>query len=167
MFAYCLNNPVNCYDPSGNAAFWTSTGDWNPLHSGYYGIGGAGGGGSGKSGYKDILEEIAGRTKKVSGAVASAAEYCADVYSDYQASQQLEAEMMMNAGIEMYRYLDDNGVISVGKSSYQSYKAATEFKIAAAYLLAPIPSPADEMFAIGHAIKGVYHLYMGIIEVFE
>ena len=44
MFAYCNNNPANCYDPSGMATFWTSTGDVNPLLSGYYGFGGGGGG---------------------------------------------------------------------------------------------------------------------------
>jgi hypothetical protein len=42
MFAYCNNNPANCHDPSGMASFWTSTGDVNPLLSGYYGFGGGG-----------------------------------------------------------------------------------------------------------------------------
>ncbi|MBO5891657.1 MAG: RHS repeat-associated core domain-containing protein [Oscillospiraceae bacterium] len=46
MFAYCKNNPVNYADPSGNAAFWTTTGDVNPFLAltSYLGSGGGGGG---------------------------------------------------------------------------------------------------------------------------
>ena len=51
MFAYCLNNPVNCYDPGGTAAISYCNGDRNPLFIGYIGIGGGGGGGSIGGGY--------------------------------------------------------------------------------------------------------------------
>lgn len=116
MFAYCLNNPVNCYDPSGNAAFWTSTGDWNPLHSGYYGIGGAGGGGSGKSGYKDIIDELSDKTNKTLDTIGSVADDCWDAYVQghyWQQEVQMQEARAKNELIQkmangVYDYVTDS-----------------------------------------------------------
>ena len=45
MFAYCLNSPVNSFDPQGTSTISVTDGDRNPLFIGHYGLGGGGGGG--------------------------------------------------------------------------------------------------------------------------
>ena len=57
---------------------------------------------------------------------------------------------------------DEAGVIDIGMASYHSIQATRSFKKAIAYAVAPIPTPADEGFAIGYALKGVYHLIRSI-----
>ena len=54
---------------------------------------------------------------------------------------------------------DEAGVIDIGMTGYNSYKAASSFKNAIAYFVAPIPSPIDEAFAIGYMLICVYHLF--------
>ena len=172
MFAYCLNNPVNCYDPSGNAAFWTSTGDWNPLHSGYYGIGGAGGGGSGKSGYKDIIDEFSDKTNKTLDTIGSVADDCWDAYVQGHYWQQEEQMRQDSAMMELVKYVrstyevtQDTAVAKYGKGVLKVRKGVNWVKEGATYILVPCPTIADDLIGMGFVVAGVVYATAGVTEV--
>ena len=103
MFAYCNNNPVNGYDPSGIATFWTSTGDVNPLLSGYYGFGGGGGGGV--SCYQDLGAPLSNFFNTVGGIINNTSEQkvLADLQSKgisvYKGTPVLRADWMEGAAL--------------------------------------------------------------------
>lgn len=52
-------------------------------------------------------------------------------------------------------------------TAYVLANAANHAKIAVAYLVAPIPTPADEYFAAWHAAKAMYCLVMAGISGME
>ncbi len=168
MFAYCINNPATCMDPTGTLCVFAFMGDYRTqsiLTTG--GGGGCGGisgyGGSGGSGYKDIIDELSDITDKALDAVGAVAEDCWDAYMRgynlQQETQMQETQMMINAAMDVYSYLDETGTISFAMVCVNSVNAARSFQIAAVYLAAPIPTPIDEAFAIGYVLKGLYHLY--------
>ena len=170
MFAYCLNNPANFLDSEGSSAICVTNGDRNPLLIGHIGLGGGGGGGyggSGNSGYKDIIEEISDKTNKALGAIGAAAEDCWDAYMRAQNAQMQEAQLMLDGATGIYNYLDENKIISNIKWGANTVNAASHAKIAVAYLVAPIPTPADEYFAAWHAAKAMYCLVMAGISGME
>jgi len=171
MFSYCNNSPVIYHDSTGNAPISYHNGDRNPLFIGHVGIGGGsvgggypGCGGQGNSGYKDFFDEVSVKNRKAIEVIGSTLE---DGYNKQQEAKMREAEMTLDAVKKIYGTLEDNGGIAVGKVSYKSYQAANEFKKTVFYLGLPIPTPVDEAFAIGHAVKGLYHFVMSIMEAIK
>lgn len=178
MFAYCLNNPVNCYDSSGTSAVSYCNGDRNPLFIGYYGCGGGGGGGSysgysggGNSHHEDIFEELDAITDETLDAVGSFAEACWDAYMheyNRQQNAQTQNAILLNEGIKSltttYDSIKDGAIVKMGKLASKSYKGANLIRHGLTLYFAPIPTVGDEFLGTGYIIAGILYSAFGFWE---
>ena len=88
-------------------------------------------------------------------------------YYIHSNAQIQEAQLILGGSRMTYNFLDDTGLKDAGTVGWQAAQAISEGKRAAHYFALPIPTPIDEAFAIGHALKGLYHFYNSIKGVSE
>lgn len=166
MFAYCLNNPVKYRDDSGEFTdgyldqylevflIWCYEKITKEEHPA-----------------REIEKEKKEINKIQNEIIKDGAEALWDAYNRgytmQQNSQMQEAQLMLDGAKTIYNYLDETGTISTAKYGWHTVQAVREGNRALAYLAAPIPSPIDEFFAVGHAVKGAYHLIMAVREALQ
>ena len=88
-------------------------------------------------------------------------------YNLQQNTMITEAQATLDGVQTIYNFLNNKEIIKIGKTGYDAYQAANAFSKGIAYALAPIPTVADEFFAVGFVIKGIYHLIKGLREIIK
>ena len=161
MFAYCLNNPVNLHDENGEAADSYSGWIGELLGEWIYELI-TGKDHPGRQTAALETQVIVAQNKMVTDAAKTMWDAYQRGYTIQQEGKLIEAQMIVDGASIAYNFLNDTEIIDVGMSSYHSVQSARAFKKSVVYFTAPIPTPVDEVFAIGYAIKGVYHFVRAI-----
>ena len=177
MFAYCRNNPIVLEDATGTAdracICAESRIDDEPWrdHS-------PGGGGIPRrnyGSYSNYYGEVADKFytvrlfRVVAKGVGIGATWLWDAYMRgynlQQNAQMQQAQLLLDGSMRAYEFLEETEEIAIGKVGYHSVIAANEGRKALALVALPIPTPVDEIMALGHAIKGFYHWSISVWEV--
>ena len=172
MFAYCNNNPVMGCDPCGTcihnwkfydcekcAAFWSGVSEWildacNTITS--------------VNQQQSLLQtQVTTQQNKM---IADAAEATWDAYmwsyNMQQETQQKEAQIMVDVAVQVNNYLGTHEDLAQGLSGTgKVVKGVVGIGSGVGLLIAPIPTPVDDLVGIRKITFGVYNVCYGIAEI--
>jgi len=161
MFAYCNNNPVNLMDRNGDSPdsifAWIGeelgellyewiTGNDHPSH-------------------QTETVEIAVVSEQ-NQMIADGASEMWDAYSEYAQDQEATQRRGAEMNLQAYDYINEHENIETGMSGGIKIVTGTIKVITGtALLLAPIPTPADDLRGVQQITIGIYKVCYGIAEV--
>ena len=130
------------------------------------------GGGSGGVAYVGSVrpEGVKKLTKEVSTAIRAGAEACWDAYMSSITQQQnyeaQKAQMNLDGATAIYDYLEEHdGLADTMGASGKLISAGYNIYSGTMLILAPVPTPADDLLGVRKLTFGIYNLCYGIAQM--
>ena len=150
MFAYCLNNPVNCYDYTGYAAITRISILDDPTKEMFFGFGGGGGAST---------KMAAGAHIILQGMRNSDDKELQDLYETFVDIVLIDS---LNDVPVIIDNLKQNAIVEGFTSTNKIRTGVSYIKRGAGLLLTPMPSTAKNLIGVGLVATGVIYAAYGV-----